>query len=126
VAAVRAVIVTHGSLGSALIEVVGTMLGPPRRCEVVSNEGLSLDQLIGTVGIHLDGTPTVMFSDFCGGSAYAACRALQERHPETAVVSGVNLPMLLSFFTKRDKLPFSELVAVVETDGHRGIQRIVA
>ena len=123
---VRAVIVTHGSLGSALVEAVARVLGPPRYCDVVSNEGLSLEQLIGTVGIHLDGTPTVMFTDFCGGSAYAACHALQERHPETAVVSGVNLPMLLSFFTKRDTLPFGELVAAVETDGHRGIQRTVA
>jgi mannose/fructose-specific phosphotransferase system component IIA len=71
---------------------------------------------------RLGNGPGVLFVDFCGGSPYVACKSLHELHPQYAVISGVNLPMLFSFFTKRTQHPFSDLVEVVKTDGLRGIQ----
>jgi mannose/fructose-specific phosphotransferase system component IIA len=37
------------------------------------------------------------------------------------VLSGVNLPMVLSFLTKKDNLGIRELTDIMEKDGHRGI-----
>jgi PTS system mannose-specific IIA component len=123
---VRAIILTHGTVGQALLEAVEKILGPQTGVEVVSNEGLSLEQITQTVESRLDGSPTVLFVDFCGGSPYVAGKSLHEHHLSAAMVTGVNLPMLFSFFTKRNQLPFAELVTTVETDGHRGIQRLSA
>jgi mannose/fructose-specific phosphotransferase system component IIA len=60
--------------------------------------------------------------DLCGGSPYMACCGLCDLPGEAKIVSGVNLPMLLSYFTKRDKLSLTELSETVERDAMRGIQ----
>jgi mannose/fructose-specific phosphotransferase system component IIA len=100
-------------------------LGPQAGVDVLSNDGLSLDQITDAIKAKLSESPCVLFVDSCGGSPYVACRTMHLDHPLHAIISGVNLPMLYSFFTKREKLPFAELVAVVEADGHRGIQLIL-
>jgi mannose/fructose-specific phosphotransferase system component IIA len=120
---IRAVILTHGSLGQELMAEVQAVLGPQTDADVLSNHGMSLEQIIGSAQSHLGGS-LIFFVDFCGGSPYVACATLQQLHPECAVISGVNMPMLISFFTKRNQLAFGELVETVETDGHRGIRRI--
>jgi mannose/fructose-specific phosphotransferase system component IIA len=50
-----------------------------------------------------------------------ACVSLPEDRRNCALVAGVNLPMLLSFFTKREKLSLNELAETVQKDGVRGI-----
>jgi len=123
---IGAIIVTHGSLGQVLMESVEATLGRQTSVEIVSNEQASLEQIVERVRPHVSDMPAVLFVDSCGGSPYLACQTLLRSHPSCAVLSGVNLPMLFSFFTKRDKLPFEELVKVVETDGHRGIQLVLS
>lgn len=118
------IIVTHMALGQALMQAVEGMIGPQSDFEILSNEGLSLEQISAAIEHRLGVGPTFLFVDFCGGSPYVACKSLREQHPECVVVSGVNMPMLVSFFTKRDKLSFTELARTVESDGHRGIQLI--
>lgn len=121
---VDAVIVTHGNLARALMDAVEITLGPQTDVVTLSNEGASLEQIIERVRPHAERAPVALFVDFCGGSPYIACKSLQHNRDGCAVLSGVNLPMLFSFFTKRDKLSFAELITVVEADGHRGIQLI--
>jgi mannose PTS system EIIA component len=120
---IRAIILTHGTFGKVLLEAVEKVLGPQPDIEVLSNEGQSLEQMIHSMESRLGDQQVVIFVDFCGGSPFIACKTLLDQHPGSAILSGVNLPMLLSFFTKRTTLPFSDLVRVVETDAHRGIQR---
>lgn len=121
---IPAIILTHGGLGGVLMDAVGKILGPQTDVSVISNEGLSLDQILDAVENRLGDAPAILFVDHCGGSPFVACKSLRSRYPQHAVITGVNLPMLLSFFTKREKLAFDELVRMVESDGHRGIQRI--
>jgi mannose/fructose-specific phosphotransferase system component IIA len=122
----RAIILTHGRLGRSLLDAAVGVLGPQADVDVISNEGLSLEQLTAEVAQRLGTTPCILFVDFFGGSPFIACKALLAAHPAAHIISGVNLPMLLSFFTKREKLPFPGLVETVEADAHRGIQRISA
>jgi mannose/fructose-specific phosphotransferase system component IIA len=107
------------------MDAVQKTLGPQTGADVLSNDGLSLDQITESIRSLLGDSPCVLFVDTCGGSPYVACRTLRLDRPLHALVSGLNLPMLYSFFTKRDKLPFADLVRAVETDGHRGIQLIL-
>jgi PTS system mannose-specific IIB component len=119
---IPALILTHGHLGEMLMDAVEKVLGPQTDVMVLSNDDCSLEQLQLNVEARLGDNSCVLFVDFCGGSPYVACKALRENHPNYAVISGVNLPMLFSFFTKRQQHPFAELVEVVKTDGLRGIQ----
>jgi mannose/fructose-specific phosphotransferase system component IIA len=118
----RAVIVTHGNLGAALMEVVSQTLGPQSDVEIITNEGRALDQITRDVEARLTGAPVLLFVDSCGGSPFVACKCLCAQRENVAIISGVNLPMLISFFTKRHQYPFDELRHIVESDGHRGIQ----
>lgn len=119
---IRAILLTHGALGEALMASVVSILGPQEEVIVLSNSGQALDQITESLIPHLSGVPCIIFVDFCGGSPFMACKSLA-LPPETAViVSGVNLPMLLSFFTKRNQLNFEELSRTVQTDAMRGIQ----
>ncbi|MBI5059723.1 hypothetical protein HZB60_08090 [candidate division KSB1 bacterium] len=120
--AVAALIVTHGDVGRAMLDSIERTLGSQGDVAVISNEALALDQLVESVQAQLAQRPTIMFVDFCGGSPYVVCRTCRNSLPQGAVISGVNLPMLISFFTKRNKLPFAELVATVKADGLRGIE----
>lgn len=121
---IHALILTHGRLGQILMEAVESVLGPQTGVTTLSNRGLSSEQITDAVCARLTDAPTVLFVDFCGGSTFVACKFLPERRAQCALITGVSLPMLLSFFTKRDTLPFAQLVAAVEHDGHRGIQLI--
>jgi mannose/fructose-specific phosphotransferase system component IIA len=101
---------------------VETILGPQTDAVVLSNSGLALDQIAESLAPHLTGHRCLIFVDFCGGSPFMACKTLALSPQAATMVSGVNLPMLLSFFAKRDQLDFPELSETVMNDGHRGIQ----
>jgi mannose PTS system EIIA component len=119
---VRAVLLTHGTLGASLMSSVESILGPQEEVIVLSNSGKSLDQIMNLLTPIVQGVPCLVFVDFCGGSPFMACKMLALTPDTINLISGVNLPMLLSFFTKRNKLKFSELAHTVSEDGHRGIQ----
>ena len=63
---------------------------------------------------------SAVFVDVYGGSCWRAARLA--RLPKAHVITGFNLPMLLSFVTKRTTVPFEEIPSVLNTDGERGIR----
>ncbi len=122
---VHALIITHGLLGAELLKCAESLLGPQDGVEVITNEGKDLEGLSKLVASCVRaGEDTILFADFCGGSPYVACRRAGENARRLAIISGVNLPMLTSFFTKRGTMSFTELIRTVRDDGLRGIQLI--
>ena len=119
---IHALILTHGHLGEMLMEAVEKVLGPQPGVIVLSSENCTMEEMKLNVESRLGDEPGVLFVDFSGGSPFVACKTLRETHRNYAVISGVNLPMLFSFFTKRNQYPFAELVEMVRADGLRGIQ----
>ncbi|MCB9366984.1 MAG: hypothetical protein H6506_02645 [Calditrichaeota bacterium] len=118
----RVILVTHGTLGQSLYDAAASVLGPQEGVEIISNSGLSLDQIQSRVLEVITEDPTLIMVDLCGGSPFMACCSLNNLPGKASIVSGVNLPMLLSFFTKRNKLSLLELAETVERDAVRGIQ----
>ncbi|MBC8277980.1 MAG: hypothetical protein H8E46_07090 [FCB group bacterium] len=111
-------IVAHGKMGRGLLNAATVIVGEQEGIYAISNSDLSLEQLQAEIGGILDQTgECIIFAD-CLGSAYTASRIASRGMP---VISGVNLPMLLSFFTKRDRMSLGELVEAVITDGRKGI-----
>lgn len=111
-------IVAHGKMGRGLLNAATVIVGEQEAIHAISNSDLNLEQLQNEIGGILDHAGDCIIFVDCLGSSYTASRIASRGMP---VISGVNLPMLLSFFTKRERLPLDELVKAVITDGRKGI-----
>ena len=122
---ILALLVTHGNLASGLKDAVEQMLGEQEGFLTLSNSGLAGKDLIEKINRILEEQKhpsTVLFTDIYGGSCWRSSRFVASQNPKVALVTGVNLPMLLTFFTNRHKLDFDQLLAKVVQMGEEGIK----
>lgn len=119
---IRGIVVAHSELASALIGAVERIAGNDGEPLVaLSNEGLGpqairerLDELAGDDSV-------IVFADLREGSCGLAARQVcMGSGPRRALVTGVNLPMLLDFVMKRH-LPMEELVPRLVDRGRSSI-----
>jgi mannose/fructose-specific phosphotransferase system component IIA len=133
---IRALVMTHGRIGHELVNVVEMILGPIEGLEALSNHGLSGDDLQESVRAWLGlapatpgepeplEPPAVIFIDDFGGSCGTAAQLCCGPRPGVAIVSGVNLSMLLGFVTWREDSDLDELVAQIVKKGREAIVRL--
>ena len=107
---VRAILLAHGSMAIGLVDAVTKISGiGPEVLTPVSNEGKSPQALEEEIHEIMGDESMILFTDLGSGScAFAAMRCLQ-KDCHQAVVTGVNLPILLDFVFNRH-LPLGELV----------------
>lgn len=118
------VLVTHAGLATALIQSAEMIMGQLERCvavEVAPDE--KADEIMGRVvkaveTVSADGA--IIMTDLFGGTpSNMAMSFLKDGTIE--VVTGVNLPMLIEFGSRRNRLPVSELAADLCRCGREGI-----
>jgi mannose/fructose-specific phosphotransferase system component IIA len=119
---VRGVIVGHGEMPRGLVDAVRRIAGDAADfLEAVSNDGKGPDVLRGAVDAAAGQGPAIVFVDLqtgsCGAAAAYACRGAGRR----AVISGVNLPMLLDFVFHRE-LALDALVTRLIESGRAAIK----
>ncbi len=100
--ALKGVVVSHGDVGTALVEAVHAITGDDRALVAVSNKGCSSDSLGILVSEAVGDGNCILFVDLPGGSCLQAAARFQREHSSTTVVAGVNLAMLLDFVHHRD------------------------
>ena len=119
---VRGIVVAHSELARALIGAVQRIAGADEGALVaLSNEGLGpeairerLDELVGQ-------GPAIVFADLREGSCGMAARQVcLGSGAGRALITGVNLPVLLDFVMKRH-LPLDELVPRLVERGRAAI-----
>ncbi|MCU0833234.1 MAG: PTS fructose transporter subunit IIA [Chromatiaceae bacterium] len=117
-------IVTHNTIGSALLETATKMLGAcPLRAETLEiTEYMEPDLLLGqarAMAAALDsGDGVLVLTDLYGSTPANIARALAGEH--VRVLAGVNLPMLVRVLNYA-ALPLSELVDKGLSGGRDGI-----
>jgi len=123
-------LVAHGDLGGQLINSVGMIMG---RLPLLKSVGLradqSLDDLARAVSqswreLEEEGAEHVLILvDMFGGScSNVAGRLARDKDPtRVAVLTGVNLPMVLEAVIDRDLYAFEELVPKIADAGRRSI-----
>jgi PTS system mannose-specific IIA component len=123
-------LVAHGDLGGQLINSVGMIMG---RLPLLKSVGLradqSLDELARAVAdgwreLEEEGAEHVLILvDMFGGScSNVAGRLARDKDPaRAAVLTGVNLPMVLEAVIDRDLYAFEELVPKIADAGRRSI-----
>lgn len=103
-----ALIVAHGELASALVDAAERISGVAGALIPISNLECSPDTLRQRIRAARPPGPTIVFVDMGSGSCGFASLGVAREMEDMAVVSGVNLPMVLDFLFHRD-MPLAEL-----------------
>ena len=101
----RGVIVSHAALADALVTAVHAITGIQDALIAVSNEGCDQDALRGRLDEATASQPAILFVDLPGGSCLTSSLRFARGRADLAVVTGVNLAMLLDFVFHRDVAP---------------------
>ncbi|NIA29598.1 MAG: hypothetical protein GWP06_06750 [Actinobacteria bacterium] len=122
----NAILITHGPIGSAIIEAVRGIMGVDEGLYALSVTDMSLNEISARLAALVNAPENqddgiIVMASLKGGSCWNVSAAVAGKNPNVRVVSGVNLPMALSFITKRDSLSLDDLVETLETDGQRGV-----
>ena len=118
----RGILVAHGGMAAGMIDAVRKISGaPPEALTAVSNEGRSPEQLREAIGEILGDGPVVVFTDLGAGSCTLAARLSCAQRSRVAVVTGVNLPMLLDFVFHRGD-PLDQLASRLVEKGAAGLR----
>jgi mannose/fructose-specific phosphotransferase system component IIA len=114
-------VVSHASLAEGLVQSVRQIAGVEAGAlRAVSNDGCGPEALQAAVSEALGSGPGIVFTDMPSGSCAFAARRLTIDRPDTAVICGVNLPMLLDFVFHRD-LSLPELTERLVSKGKASI-----
>jgi len=120
-------LVAHEDLSESLFRTVKKILGPQKKVFTFSNktEGLPIlaKQITEIISKYSDYS-VVFFTDLKGGSCWTLAQIIKKQYPKMVIISGVNLPMLVTYFNNADTLTFTELVAKSVEDGCRGIVKV--
>ena len=101
----RGVVVSHAELAAALVAATRAISGVDGVLEAVSNEGCDPEALAARIDRALGKGPAVLFVDLPGWSCLTSALRLSRGRMSVAVVTGVNLAMLLDFVFHRELSP---------------------
>jgi mannose/fructose-specific phosphotransferase system component IIA len=119
------IVICHKSLAFELTTAAKTILGHHHDLFPFTNDKVTIEQLLKNLEKFLvsKGNPeqAVVMVDLRGGNCWTVARMLARAHPGFHVLSGVNLPMIFSFLTKKEQFSISDLLQMIESDARRGI-----
>ena len=123
---VGGILFTHGNIGQELLRTVEGIIGRQEGVVALSNEGCSgtgmEDVLADSLSKEIFRDGAVIFVDLARGSCWVAVERMRRKKKNVHVISGVNLPMLLRFFYKRDSLELPALIENLREGGTAGIE----
>ena len=121
---VPALLVMHADLSAALLRAAEKVYGPIDGVQVLSNEGLSRDDLEDAIETCVKDWKEggLLLTDFWGGSCHTCGATAARRHGEVVIVTGVNLPLLLDYLHNRDRLSALELAERLQQKGRDSIR----
>jgi len=122
---IGAVIITHGELGSALLEAARIIKGGMEKIKPVTIEDYNdvealRGRLLRAVSEVDGGSGVMVFTDLFGGTpTNIAMSILEDR--EVEIMTGVNLPVLIKFDTFREGRTLGEVAAFLEDYGRNSM-----
>lgn len=124
---VGAVIIAHSFIGKELIATAEYFVGPMNGIAAVSinckMEAFEARQIISETMKQVDqGGGVLMLTDLFGGSPSNLAFSFLNKE-KVEVITGINLPMILTFWNKRESMGLRELAKNVQLSGRRSIVR---
>ncbi len=122
---IKALIVTHGRLGKELLTTAELITGKNEGVRILSNENMSVSLLTGKITEILRDKQSadnlIIFTDMKCGSCYLAGLKAVREFIGIRIITGINLQMILSFITNREKYIYSDLCEKIKKDGLKAI-----
>ena len=109
------IVLAHAEVANALVAAVQSIAGDQHGLVAVSNTGCDRAALTARLDGAIGGRPTVVFADMPGGSCAFSAASYARGHSNVAVVTGVNLAMLLDFAFHRDLAPAASAARAAQT-----------
>lgn len=119
------IIITHGALAEELLHTAELIVGRSEGCFALCGSDLCDEALVGKIRKIIEDSGrknAVLFVDYFGGSCCINSVRAAEGLLGVKVVSGVNLPILLDFITKRSSMDFEEMVDHIIRRGSESIK----
>ncbi|HEY3308477.1 MAG TPA: PTS sugar transporter [Desulfuromonadaceae bacterium] len=118
------VLVTHAGLAGALLRSAEMIVGDIESCEQVEvASGERADEIMARVVAAVEkvsASGAIIMTDLFGGTpSNMAMSFLKDGQVE--VLTGVNLPMMIEFCSKRDQMGVTELASQLGKAGREGI-----
>lgn len=122
---INVLIITHGEFGREMLKTAENIVGKQENVHVLGvTQGDSLTTMrdqTEAVLKAIDGTAgTLVLTDMLGGTPCNACLPLCTGY-HVAIVSGLNLYMLLTAFIQRNNMELEDLCSKVISDGRKNI-----
>ena len=119
------IIVTHGYLADAMVDAACGILGTLDGVYTITVSTLPAPEIYRKMKEIVEENDSksgfLVLASLKGGSCWNAGLKLAREFPNVAVVSGVNLSMLISVLNKRDTISLAQLAETACQDGTRGI-----
>ncbi|MEE9170659.1 MAG: hypothetical protein V3U73_12920 [bacterium] len=122
------ILLTHGGLCDSIYRTAALLFGEQPNVHLISSANLAPKEISNRIGKIIDLPEcrehgVLIAVDLKGGSTWnVACKSAHE-NKHVAIISGVNLPMLLSFFNRRESGNLNEVVDSLIDAGKRGIDK---
>jgi len=124
---IAGIVVTHGKLAEELVRTAELIIGRQEELYAISASDLCDERIIDEIrGIiaRRKGMHAIVFVDYFGGSCCINSVRAVEHDVGVKIISGVNLPVLLAFATKRGTMPFEEMVDHIIRRGRESMKVI--
>lgn len=126
----HAVLITHGPIGDAIIEAVRNIMGIDDGLHAITVTQMSLAEITARLNSIVNAPEekregVIIMASLRGGSCWNVGATIARSHSHVRLISGVNLPMVLSFMLKRDTMSLDSLADGLVNDGHRSIGQLL-
>jgi len=120
------IIVTHADLAQGFLNAAFMIVGPQeramalctRRDDQLETMEFELKKMAAAVG--RDGDGVLVLTDMFGGTPTNISLSLLAAG-QVEVLTGVSLPMVIKFFSQREKVPLSELATMLKVYAQQGV-----
>lgn len=117
---------THGKSAKELVASAEMICGKQQNCASIPfTMGESPDKLMADLESKIQGLDLsdglLCLTDLKGGTPFNILVKMTQTNPSLEIVTGVNIPMLLEFFIRREQSEMPDLIKQVIEAGHSGI-----
>ncbi len=122
---ILAIVITHGDLACSLAKVSEKLVATSEKLHCFSTQVLSSEEIIREINDEISTAnpeKILVFVDLMGSNCWIIANKLKHEHPQkTTIISGVNVPMLVSYLINLTRLEWPDLLEKIISDAQKGI-----